>query len=156
MNVKYMPKKTGNPATIKQIQAAELLASGTGVKEAAMKVGVNRSTIWAWKQNEEFSAFVGQLRQEILETGRERLRALALTAVSELEKLMTAEETKPHVRLQAIAMILKMGGIDAPLEKFGWGFGAYTITDGDYLSNAGSGRPSILTKEPDTVYDDPE
>ncbi|MBF8271700.1 MAG: hypothetical protein HW380_805 [Magnetococcales bacterium] len=46
----------------------------------------------------------------------------------ELEKLITAEETKPRVRLQAIAMVLKMGDIGMLLEKFGWGLGTYTIS----------------------------
>ena len=71
-----------------QAQVALSLASGASLSKAAQSVGVGRSTVYAWLQNEpNFSSAVEQAKSEFVITLRDQIRDLAAKALSTLEAI---------------------------------------------------------------------
>lgn len=94
--------------TPQQHAAADLLAAGTSVTDAAASIGVTRQTVSEWLHHHHgFRAALNQRRQELWAGVADRLRALLPKAVTVLERAIN-EGTTPlaaavHV-LRACAM----------------------------------------------------
>ena len=73
----------------KQQQAILSLVSGKKVQEVAEELGVHRSTIWAWRQQEPFQAYFNALTKEVQQRMKEGLLGLSETAVETLHVCMT-------------------------------------------------------------------
>ena len=95
--------KAGLSAT--QKKCAELLVmkdiNKMNITEIAEEVGVNRSTIFRWKQTKEFNDYLNTLADEFQ-------RSFLADAFGELRKIMTYG--KPHEKLKAVELILKNQG----------------------------------------------
>ncbi len=115
--------------TTKQMKAAILLVSGTTSRETACAIQCTPETISHWKKNPKFEALLNQLRWELLETGREQLRAGVQDAVTALRELV--KDTKnPEVRRKTAIDLLRMNGLDGDPQNmgalYGWGIGNTT------------------------------
>lgn len=95
--------KTG--LTLVQKKCAELLVmkdiNKMSVEEIAKEVGVNRATIFRWKQNREFNDYMNNMADEFQ-------RSFLPDAFSELRKIMAYG--KSHEKLKAIELVLKNQG----------------------------------------------
>lgn len=95
--------KLGLSAT--QKKACELLVMKDINKmtndQIAEEVGVNRTTLYRWKQDKAFNDYLNSLADEFQ-------RSFLADAFSELRKIMLYG--KPHERLKAVELILKNQG----------------------------------------------
>lgn len=88
-----------------QKKAAELIVmkdiNNMTLNDIAEEIGVNRSTLYRWKQNKEFNDYLNGLADEFQ-------RSFLADAFGELRKIMA--HGKAHERLKAIELILKNQG----------------------------------------------
>lgn len=95
--------KTGLSAS--QKKCAELLVmkdiNKMNITQIAEEIGVNRSTIFRWKQTKEFNDYLNNLADEFQ-------RSFLADAFSELRTIM--KHGKPHEKLKAVELILKNQG----------------------------------------------
>src|ERR671918_1254153 len=93
--------------SLSQIAVIAAISSGATITEAALKAGIDRSTIHLWlKQDAVFVAELNRAKLEQLEALHSSLRSLAGEATRTLLELLTASETPPAIRLrEAIAVI---------------------------------------------------
>lgn len=96
-------KKSGLSAT--QKKCAELLVmkdiNKMNINQIAEEIGVNRSTIFRWKQTKEFNDYLNSLADEFQ-------RSFLADAFSELRTIMKHGRT--HEKLKAVELILKNQG----------------------------------------------
>ena len=96
-------KKAGLTAT--QKKCAELLVmkdvNGMNINKVAEEIGVNRSTIFRWKQNKEFNDYMNNMADEFQ-------RSFLPDAFGELRTILA--HGKNHEKLKAIELILKNQG----------------------------------------------
>lgn len=95
--------KQGLSAT--QKKCAELLVmkdiNKMNINQIAEEIGVNRSTIFRWKQTKEFNDYLNNLADEFQ-------RSFLADAFSELRTIMKHGRT--HEKLKAVELILKNQG----------------------------------------------
>lgn len=88
-----------------QKKCAELIVmkdiNKMNINDIAEEIGVNRSTIFRWKQNKEFNDYMNSLADEFQ-------RSFLADAFGELRKIMA--HGKPHEKLKAIELVLKNQG----------------------------------------------
>ena len=86
-------------------KCAELLVmkdiNGLGNDEIAEQCGIDRSTLYRWKQRKDFNDYMNQVAEEFQ-------RSFLSDAYGELRKIMI--HGKPHERLKAIELMLKNQG----------------------------------------------
>lgn len=96
-------KKSGLSAT--QKKCAELIVmkdiNKMNINQIAEELGVNRSTIFRWKQTKEFNDYLNSLADEFQ-------RSFLADAFSELRSIMKHGRT--HEKLKAVELILKNQG----------------------------------------------
>lgn len=96
-------KNIGLSAT--QKKACEMLVmkdiNGMGNDAIAEACGIDRSTLYRWKQKKEFNDYLNSLADEFQ-------RSFLSEAFAELRKLMMYG--KPHEKLKAVELILKNQG----------------------------------------------
>lgn len=96
-------KKAGLTAT--QKKCAELLVmkdiNKMNINQIAEEIGVNRSTIFRWKQNKEFNDYMNNMADEFQ-------RSFLPDAFGELRTILA--HGKNHEKLKAIELILKNQG----------------------------------------------
>lgn len=90
-----------------QLKAIAALASGASVIDAAAQAGVDRSTLYRWKEIPEFAAELNRTRAEQADAIRGELRALAGTAVKTIRTILDDPTTAPGVRLRASLAVLE-------------------------------------------------
>jgi hypothetical protein len=72
-----------------QVLAAQLLAAGSSVSEAALKIGCGRQTVHRWlKEDDCFLAFLNGLRLEQIESAKSLLRAASASAIETMLSIM--------------------------------------------------------------------
>lgn len=98
--------------------AALLLARGIRGADLAKVIDVTPETISRWKAQESFQALIHQLRQEIVETSREQLRAQTSAAVEVLAELM--QNSTDSIKLKAAGEVLRLASINDP-RSYGFG-----------------------------------
>lgn len=88
-----------------QKKCAELIVmkdiNKMNMNDIAEEIGVNRSTVFRWKQNKEFNDYMNSLADEFQ-------RSFLADAFGELRKIMAYG--KPHEKLKAIELVLKNQG----------------------------------------------
>jgi hypothetical protein len=90
--------------TVKQEQAALMLAAGSTVTDAAAAVGMNRATVSQWQNIAEFEALVNVERQAARASAHGRLISLTQKAVASLEALLDSKNER--IVLSAVALVL--------------------------------------------------
>ena len=87
-----------------QQQALALLASGQRIEEISRSLGINRSTLWRWRQEPQFIAEWNQLLHEIKEVQERVLLELQQKAMRALEDCLNSRNEM--VKLRASLTIL--------------------------------------------------
>lgn len=93
--------------TPQQQRAVDLLMQGTRAAEVAAAVGVDRVTVWRWRQMPEVEAEINARRHELWDASIERLRSLVPQALETL-----ASELEGKHRLRAAETLLRVAGFD--------------------------------------------
>ena len=84
------------------------LISGASMVDAAEASGVDRSTIYRWKQDvPAFAEALRRARNEISDRLRDGYRTLAANAIETVAEILRAADTPPGVRLRAAMEILQ-------------------------------------------------
>lgn len=95
----------GTPKGIKA-KAAIMLGQGFALREIAEECGINRTTLWSWRRDdEEFKASVQKVIDTTLEEARQRLRSLADKSVQAFEDALGDEDV--NVALKAADMVTR-------------------------------------------------
>jgi hypothetical protein len=95
--------------TAQQERALDLLCTGFAETAVAETLGVNRTTVWRWRnENSLFQAELNRRRHEAWMASIERLRGIVPTALEALE-----EELAGPRRLRAAALVLELAGFHA-------------------------------------------
>ena len=87
------------PLTQNQLAAMPYLASSSTVSEAAKRLGINRTTIYRWMEDDEFRAELKRLRNEAAGLARAEIKGLMLKSICVFADAM--EDPNPFVRLKA-------------------------------------------------------
>ena len=90
--------------TMKQREAAYLLASGSSNADTAEQLRINPATLYRWRQRPDFAEQYSRLVTEQEREANSRLSALKGKAVERLAKLL--EDKNPSVALKAIDMVI--------------------------------------------------
>ena len=98
----HIQKRNENGLTIRQQQAADLLALGESKTKAAAAVGVSRQQLHTWVQNVYFRSAVSKRHAEVWQESKERLRGLAVKAVDVIGNEIEGGNLKAAVELLKI------------------------------------------------------
>jgi len=91
--------------TKKQLEAAKFMAEGNMTDEEIAKACfIGRTTLYRWKQNEEFQQAIYDFTAEMKKNIERKLMSMSSKALRELDKLLSARSEM--VRLQAIKDVL--------------------------------------------------
>jgi putative insertion element HTH domain-containing protein len=93
--------------TPQQRRAVDLVTEGRRWTEVAAEIGIDRTTMWRWRQNPMFEAEINSRRHELWSDWVEHLRNLVPKALEALES-----ELEGRNRLRAAVGILKLAGFD--------------------------------------------
>lgn len=94
--------------TLKQRQAALLLAEGTTAVDVAERVGVSRVTMERWKKQPLFQEEIRQSENKIYDDSLRMLKRSAKDAVDCLMRNMGGNAS-PYVQVAAAAKVLDLG-----------------------------------------------
>lgn len=86
-------------------KAITLILSGEAITDVAKLVGVYRSTIYNWLEEEEFKAELDRRRQEIVKQGNALILAELKTYVMELRKMAIKGKSERN-RLDALQYLI--------------------------------------------------
>ena len=100
-------KTTPHNLSIKKMRALPHLAAGSSVSEAAVAVGVDRTTLYRWMEDDEFRTQLERLRSEAADLARTELKGLMYKAVQVLDEAM--DDPDPRLRLRAAQTALSTG-----------------------------------------------
>lgn len=93
--------------TIKQTQAAQLLAEGVTAMAAAERVGVSRASLERWKKLPDFQATIREMEDAQYDESLRMLKRTARGAISCLIRNMC--DAKPYVQVQCASKLLDLG-----------------------------------------------
>jgi Helix-turn-helix of insertion element transposase len=114
---KSQQKPTFKPLSIEQENAIDLLIVGKGDQDTASAVGVNRTTIWEWRQNPVFVAELNRRRHALWADAQEQLRALVAKAIDVLEEAIDGHEVRAAIEvLKAVKLYGEVGAPQGPVE----------------------------------------
>ena len=113
-----------------QITALEALSAGATATEAAVRAGVNRTTVYRWlREDPVFVAKLNRSRLEQRQSIQAEIRGLAREALATLRSLLNDTNTPAAVRLKTALSVLEgVGGIQPESigatepEKVRWGW----------------------------------
>jgi transposase len=95
----------------RQEQAIFLLLEGKQISEVAEELGVDRSTVYRWKQNNAlFKKVMDKLKRSVWEAGESQLIHARLAAIDTVIELLDHEDAR--VKLKAIEIILRFDDIN--------------------------------------------
>jgi hypothetical protein len=105
--------------SIEQANALEHLLQGQSDRAVAEALGVNRQTIWDWRNNDPlFIAELNRQRVEHWSEARERLKSLANRALDVVEQQLNSDD--PRAALAAAKYVLQgtrlLGDTDLPVK----------------------------------------
>lgn len=105
------PQKSPFPAASdslseKQRTAIALLLTGKTNTATAEEIGVDRKTVWAWKQEPAFAAALNAELEALREAAQVRMLALAGKAFDALERMLANADTD-SARIAAVKLVLE-------------------------------------------------
>lgn len=83
-----------------QVQAAHRLATGAGFSEVCHELGIGRATLYRWRQDPDFAAYLHQLLRQTADQATCRSTHLLELAHDVLEELLTSPDTPEKLRIQ--------------------------------------------------------
>ena len=97
------------PLDERQIQAARMEAQGVVMREIAEAVGVNRKTLYRWRDNPAYPALVAALLDDAHRSARARLRMGVTDAATRSHALIGSEDER--IALSAAQTLLDRAGL---------------------------------------------
>lgn len=96
------------PLDERQIRAASMEAEGIVLREVAAVVGVNRKTLYRWREIPAYPALVASLRDDCQRAAQARLMANAHSAAARIVQLLDSEDER--IALSAAQTLLDRTG----------------------------------------------
>jgi hypothetical protein len=96
-----------NETLEKDTVLALTIASGTSIADAAVKVGVGRTTIYRKLENPDFARLVCEFRDKLIAVALGRIADNLTRAADALAGLLDAPE--PYIRIRAARALFSMG-----------------------------------------------
>lgn len=97
------------PLDERQIKAARMEAQGVVMREIAEAVGVNRKTLYRWRDNPAYPALVAALLDDAHRSARARLRMGVTDAATRIHALISSEDER--IALSAAQTLLDRAGL---------------------------------------------
>ena len=88
----------------RQIQAAEILASGLGYYETARVMEIHHSTLARWQKKPQFQEYVESVRETLVESCLYRLPALYSLALDTVERIMREGGAKNAIKAASLLL----------------------------------------------------
>ena len=101
--------QTGQYLSARQVRAARLIADGLSYSEVASQLRVGRATLYRWRQDPHFSAYVAQFIHETADVTTHKSRGFIQKALSRVARALD-EETDPFVLRAGVAFMIAPGG----------------------------------------------
>src|SRR6185503_18991064 len=98
--------KAGQSLTAKQERALVALLEYSTMEEAAKAVGVGKTTLWRWLQDNDFHAAYMKARRESVKQSIARLQKYTSEAADTLHEVMTNKSANDFARVGAAKAIL--------------------------------------------------
>lgn len=97
--------------TVQQQNAIDLLVTGCSDKEAADKLGLNRSTVTRWRlYHPAFKAELNAQREAVWGTAKEKLRGLVLDAIELLAQEMNRTDSEDRIEIaMSLLKLVRIG-----------------------------------------------
>ena len=89
----------------KQIQAANMLLEKKKKTDIARDLGIQRSTLYSWIDNEEFKLFMDKRREELLKATMNDMKSDIGVLIDQVKKIALTSDNE-NTRLTACQMIL--------------------------------------------------
>ena len=83
-----------------QVQAANLLATGTTIEEVCSKLNLGRTTLYRWRQLPSFAAYLNQLTRQYADQALTQSTALLATALQFLQQKLADPNTPLKLQIQ--------------------------------------------------------
>jgi DNA-binding CsgD family transcriptional regulator len=96
----------GDRLNEKQLAAVDLLAVGKPYGESARILGIDRKTLYNWRNDDLFQEALQNRRAELWQSAADRIRALLHPSIDILEKHLT--DTYDRSRFRAATTILRL------------------------------------------------
>ncbi len=98
----------------KRVVALEMLAAGNSQQEVADHLGVSKSTVWRWLQDDEFGEQLHKMTRASVSLARRQIEALIPRAIRYLARAVGSKSVPAAIRLQAARDILDRAGLMPP------------------------------------------
>lgn len=95
----------------RQLRAVALIAEGRALVEVAKEVGVDRTTIWKWRNSTGFAKALSDAMSSGLEAAKSRIAALREKSLDVIESILDDVGAPPAVRLKAVEMVWSRSGL---------------------------------------------
>ena len=100
---------TGTTLTERQLHAVDLILSGHGLAAVATRAGVDRRTLYRWRQDGDFQHELARRRREVMDDAADRLRALIHPSIEVLADQLT--DSYDAARFRAATAILRLSDV---------------------------------------------
>jgi hypothetical protein len=104
-----------NALSPKQNAAIELLLLGRNMRDIAEAIGIDRRTLFRWRQDELFREELDQRRCELWSVAADRLKALVHPSLDVLEKELS--DRFDRTRHRAAATILRLSDLRKAMHR---------------------------------------
>lgn len=105
-----MTQPNATSLTQQQGRAAGMLAAGNTVGDVANALGVDRATVWRWRQVPEFQEHANELRRLTWRAAADRMRQNAALAAEVLASILADPLAAPRYRVAAARVVLGAAG----------------------------------------------
>lgn len=93
-----LPQDLDQGLSAAQLRAVTLLLVGRSAASVARTLGVSRMTVFRWRQQRAFSAFLRFRQEALFNQARDRLRATLVRAVREIERELRSKLAEQRLR----------------------------------------------------------
>lgn len=113
-------KTSPSKLSVRQLNAAQLLALGRKVNDVAATLNINRHQIWEWQKNYFFVAAIHSARAELWGNAKTRLRGLLDKSVKNLEQAVAEGDVRTSIEvLKILGLYGQVGKPNEPLTAEG-------------------------------------
>lgn len=120
-----------DPKIAQYAEAIQLSIEGKSLTEIAKKLGISRSTLYAWRHDPAYSVLHDELCEGAKHAARFELTMLAENAATAVRDCLSKEQTDAQLRRN----VLRLRAAEAVLDRLGL-TGAAHRTPGDNLTDA--------------------
>ena len=97
----------------RQLAAIELLAAGASYGEVATTIGIDRKTLYNWRQEDDFAQWLHERRMELWAQAVERMQGLVHPSLDVMARALESDDAQ----FRAACAILKLANVGKMLGK---------------------------------------